>query len=170
MRPLLMSLALLAAPTAAMASSCELEFRIEITRGVGDLRPGDIIAGVADFTTMGEFRQEGGATAHLAQGTMVIDDRIVGPVWTLITTSDNPTAELVGIYAHDVTGFEYAGTVFDGPMALTLYGSSGSRAAPVPPTSQDEWDSLDLRRTFQLHAHGQDMLAGTVVELVADCR
>lgn len=156
-------------PLPAAALTCTLEFTVEITRGVGDIRPGTQIEGRADFTTQGSFRQEGGSTAHLATGEMRLGESITGPVWTLITTSRDNSADLVGVYAHNVTGFSFAGITFEGPMALTLYGRPGTRPAPTPPVTQEEWDSLTLRRSFQLHAHGRDMLAGDVVNLIADC-
>ncbi|MEM9754376.1 MAG: hypothetical protein AAF914_00200 [Pseudomonadota bacterium] len=151
------------------AETCELSFTIRVTQGVGAIRPGDEMAGRADFTTSRSFRQEAGATAHLATGHLTLGDGISGSVWTLITTSRDISADLVGIYARDVTGLSFAGTDFNGPMALTLYGDAGTRPAPVPPLSQSEWDSLSLRRTLTIHAPDGDMLAGDVTELRADC-
>ncbi|MBF9028921.1 hypothetical protein HKCCE3408_00815 [Rhodobacterales bacterium HKCCE3408] len=163
-------LAVLALTGPAAAETCRLDFTIEITQGVGDIRPGDMLPGWAEFTTQGSFRQEGGSTAHLATGQMALGEDISGPVWTLIATARNFSADLVGIYAHDVTGFSFAGVDFEGPMALTLFGPPGTRPDAVPPVTQEEWDALDLRRVFVLHAHGLDMLAGDVRELTADCQ
>ncbi len=167
-KPLLATLAF-ALPGALHAQTCMLDFTVEITRGVGDIRPGTLLDGQAHFTTQGSFRQEGGSTAHLANGEMALDGTITGPVWTLITTSRDHSADLVGIYAHHVTGFAFAGISFEGPMALTLYGPPGTRPAAVPPVTQEEWDSLTLRRSFQLHAESGDMLAGDVTGLSAEC-
>ncbi|QBY01540.1 hypothetical protein E2K80_13075 [Rhodophyticola sp. CCM32] len=169
MRFALLLCAAFAVPASLAAQTCALEFTIEVTRGVGDIPPGTELMGHAEFTTEGSFRQEGGSTAHLATGTMALNDTISGPVWALITTSRDFTSDLVGIYAHHVTGFTFAGSRFDGPMALTLYGTPGTRPEPVPPMTQDEWDSLALRRTFQLHSNNGDMLAGDVTALQADC-
>jgi hypothetical protein len=47
-------------------------------------------------------------------------------------------------------GFSVAGIDFSGPMALTLFGPSGSRPDPNPPTAQEDWDRMDLRRAFTL--------------------
>lgn len=164
-----LALLLFALPSIGQAQTCTLDFTVVITQGVGDIRPGAELAGQAMFTTEGSFRQEGGSTAHLATGQMALGDSISGPVWTLITTSRDFTADLVGIYAHDVTGFSFAGVVFEGPMALTLYGPPGTRPEPTPPISQAEWDALSLRRVLTLHAHGRDMLAGDVTSLTAAC-
>lgn len=169
MRWILISTALLlAAP--ATAQTCTLDFTIEVTQGVGTIRPGTHLPGTASFTTNGRsFRQEAGATGHLAVGSMTIGDGISGPIWTLITTSRGHAADLVGVYARDIEGLSFAGLDYDGPMALTLYGAPGSRTGTAPPTSQAEWDDMDLRRAFTLHAHGADMLAGDVLDLAVDC-
>jgi len=158
----------LAAPAAAQ--TCTLAFSIRVTQGVGPFEPGDSLSGTASFTALGQsFRQEGGSTAHLASGEMTLGDSISGPIWTLITTSHGPAADLIGVYAHHVEGLSVAGVSFGGPMALTLFGPSGSRPDAMPPTTQDEWDRMDLRRAFSLHAHGADMLAGDVTDLVVHC-
>jgi len=154
----------------AEARSCAIQFTIEITQGVGTIRPGTELAGQADFVTRGHpIRQEGGATAHLASGEMNIGDQISGQIWTLITTMHGHAPELVGIYAEDVEGLSFGGVSFEGPMTLTLFGQPGSRASAAAPATQSEWDALDLRRAFSLHAHGLDMLAGDVTRLDARC-
>ncbi len=158
----------LAAP--AGAQTCEIDFTIEVTQGVGAIEPGEFLDGHASFTALGRsFRQEGGSTAHLASGEMTLGDSIAGPIWTLITTSNGPAADLIGVYAHHVEGLTVAGVSFSGPMALTLFGPSGSRPDATPPTTQADWDRMDLRRAFTLHAHGADMLSGDVTELVVTC-
>lgn len=165
------ALACLALTTAAAAAqTCILDFTIVVTQGVGTIRPGTELAGHAEYTRLGQsFRQEGGSTAHLASGEMALGDSISGPIWTLITTSRSHAADLVGVYAHHVSGLTVAGVAFEGPMALTLFGEPGTRASTEPPTEQAEWDQLTLRRAFSLHAHGSDMLAGDVLTLIADC-
>ncbi len=169
MRSTLFLAALLALPTASAAATCELEFRFEVTQGVGTIRPGTELPGHASFTTGESMRQEGGVVAHLATGQMTIGDNISGPVWAIITTSRDFTADLVGIYAQDVTGFSFAGIEFAGPMVITLFGQPGTMAEAVPPRTQEEWDALSLRRVVSLHAHGRDMLSGDIIELLADC-
>lgn len=159
----------IAAP-AAHAQTCALEFIVTVTQGVGLIPPGTELPGSARFTTSGRsFRQEGGSTAHLATGHMTIGDGITGPIWTLITTSRGHAADLVGVYANHIEGLSFAGQNFEGPMALTLFGAPGSRPDASPPTTQAEWDQMDLRRAFSLHAHGADMLAGDVLDLAVDC-
>ncbi|ABD53675.1 hypothetical protein [Jannaschia sp. CCS1] len=168
MRYLLVALALCLAPPAT-AQTCALEFTIEVTQGVGFIRPGTQLPGTAEFETSGQtFRQEGGTMAHYATGQMTLGDDISGPIWTLITTSRGFAADLIGVYANDVEGFSFAGTDFNGPMALTLFGEPGTRPDTAPPMTQPEWDAMDLRRSFTLHADG-DMLAGDVVALAAEC-
>lgn len=155
--------------TPASAQTCTLAFTVEVTQGVGVIRPGTQLHGSAEFTTNGQtFRQEGGTTAHYATGRMTIGDGISGPIWTLITTSNGSAADLIGVYANDIEGFSFAGQDFDGPMALTLFGVSGARTEDLPPITQAEWDMMDLRRSFTLHADG-DMLSGDVVALLAEC-
>jgi hypothetical protein len=167
--PLLAIILVTAAPPAASALSCSLDFTIEVTQGVGPIRPGTRLPGSAQYTTTGQsIRQDGGAMAHLAQGSMSIGEGISGPIWTLITTSREHATDLVGVYAHHIEGLSYGGIHFVGPMALTLYGAPGSRPEPVPPITQAEWDQLDIRRSFSLHAPG-DMLAGDVLDLSVLC-
>lgn len=168
MRNLLIALTLcIASPVAAQ--TCSLEFTVEVTQGVGFIRPGTQLPGSAEYVTSGEtFRQEGGTTAHYATGEMTIGDGITGSIWTLISTSRGSAADLIGVYAHDVEGFSFAGQDFEGPMSLTLFGAPGTRPDTSPPRTQSEWDEMDLRRAFSLHADG-DMLAGDVVSLLVTC-
>lgn len=168
MRTILTLFALTTALPAA-AATCALSFTIEVTQGAGTIRPGTELTGQAEFTTQGSFRQEGGVTAHFATGHMRLGPDIEGPIWTLITTSRSFSTDLVGIYAHEVTGLSTAGIAFEGPMVLALYGAPGTRPEPIPPNAQAEWDALSLRRVLTLHAHGQDMLAGDVTDLTAAC-
>lgn len=161
---------LLTVPTQALALSCTLSFGVTVTHGIGRYPPGTALQGSARFETRGSFRQEGGATAHLATGTMTLDGQITGRLWTVITTSRTEAADLVGLYALDVEGLTFVGQDFTGPMAITLYGDPGSWPHDRPPIGQAEWDSLDLRRVFQLHAPASsDMLGGDIVALTADC-
>lgn len=164
-------LLLLFAPAPLLAQSCEVAFTVRVTQGAGPFQPGDTIEGAASFTTQGaRFRQEGGSTAHLATGEMRLGDTISGPIWTLVITSEGPAADLVGIYAHNVEGFSVAGIDFAGPMALTLFGRPGTRPDAFPPTRQEDWDRLDLRRAFSLQAPlGRDMLAGDVTDVTVNC-
>ena len=158
-----------AAPAMA-AQTCTLDFTVEVTQGVGLIAPGTHLPGFAEFTTDGRsFRQEGGSTGHMAMGAMGIGEDIAGRVWTLITTSRGHAADLIGVYARDVEGLSFAGVDFEGPMALTLFGAPGTWALDIPPRTQAEWDAMDMRRAFTLHAHGADMLAGDVVDLTARC-
>lgn len=168
MRFILFPIALcLAAPAAA--TTCTLDFTIEVTQGVGFIAPGTQLPGTAEFTTSGRsFRQEGGTTSHLAFGTMTLNETIEGEIWTLITTARGHAADLVGVYANDVEGLSFAGDDYTGPMTLTLFGAPGSRATPTPPTTQAEWDAMDVRRAFTLHA-ARDMLSGDVLDLTVAC-
>ncbi len=157
-------------PGLASAQTCNLVFTIQVTQGVGAILPGTELQGRAVYTFLGQsFRQEGGSTAHLASGEMVLGDSISGPIWTLITTARGSAADLVGVYAHHVQGLNVAGVAFQGPMALTLFGPPGTRTDTALPLAQEDWDSMTLRRAFALHAHGQDMLAGDVTMLTVDC-
>lgn len=163
-------LALTLLPSPALALTCALSFDITVTQGIGPYPPGTTLTGEAQFRTVRSFRQEGGATGHLATGSMTLDGNIAGRLWTLITTRRTQAADLVGVYAVDVEGLEFAGQEFTGPMAITLYGDPGSWGHDRPPITQDEWDSLDLRRVFILHAsNSQDMLGGDVTRLDATC-
>ncbi len=153
-----------------MALTCTLTFDVVITHGIGPYPPGTVVQGEAQFETIRSFRQEGGATAHLATGTMELDGHITGRLWTLITTSRTNAADLIGVYAVEVEGLSFVGQEFRGPMAITLYGDPGSWPYDRPPETQEEWDSLTLRRSFQLHAaESRDMLGGDILRLTADC-
>lgn len=167
---LLLPILLLLIPAQALALSCTLGFSVVVTHGIGPYPPGTTLTGEAHFETLRSFRQEGGATGHLATGSMVLDGHIAGRLWTLITTRRTTAADLVGVYAVDVEGLNFAGQAFTGPMAITLYGDPGSWTHDRPPITQEEWDSLDLRRVFILHAsNSQDMLGGDVTSLTAVC-
>lgn len=164
----LTTLAILAA-VPAQAVTCEVTFTIEVTQGVGFIPPGTQLPGTARYVTSGQtFRQEGGTMAHYAEGQMTIGDGITGEIWTLITTSRSNAADLVGVYANDVEGLSFAGQDYEGPMALTLFGAPGTRPTNAAPTTQAEWDAMDVRRAFSLHADG-DMLAGDVLDLTVLC-
>jgi len=161
---------LLTLPTAAQALRCEINYEVTVTHGIGPHRPGAVLTGEAHFETQRSFRQEGGATAHLATGRMALDGNISGRLWTLITTSRDHNADLVGLYAVEVEGLSFVGQEFRGPMAITLYGEPGSWPHNRPPVTQPEWDSLTLRRTFQLHApDSRDVLSGDITALAAVC-
>ncbi|GAB5448557.1 hypothetical protein [Gymnodinialimonas sp.] len=161
--------ALLGLSAPATAQTCRIDFTVEVTQGVGFIRPGTQLPGTAEFVTSGQtFRQEGGTMAHYATGQMTIGDGITGLIWTLITTSRGSAADLVGVYANDVEGFSFAGEDYEGPMALTLFGEPGTRPTTAPPMTQVEWDEMNLRRAFSLHADG-DMLSGEVVDLTVEC-
>lgn len=154
----------------ALALTCTISFSVHITHGIGPYPPGTDLQGRAEFQTLRSFRQEGGATAHLATGTMSLEGNITGRLWTLITTSRTVAADLVGLYAVDVEGLSFIGQEFQGPMAIVLYGRPGSWPYQRPPITQEEWDSLTLRRTFQLHApNSSDMLGGDITSLLATC-
>jgi hypothetical protein len=158
----------LAAP--ATAQTCSIDFTIEVTQGVGFIAPGTLIPGHASFSTDGRsFPQEGGTTGHMANGAMLLGDEIFGEIWAITTTSNGTASDMVGVFARDVEGFSFAGVRYEGPMSLTLFGLPGTRPVTDPPTTQAEWDALDLRRAFSLQAHGTDMLAGNVLDLVANC-
>jgi hypothetical protein len=164
---LLLSLTL---PGVAVAQTCTLDFTIRVTQGVGSIRPDSELHGHAEYSLLGRsLEQEGGTTAWFATGEMRLGEEISGPIWTVLTTSGGPTADLMGVYARDVRGLSVAGIAFEGPMALTLFGRAGALDGPEPPTEQAEWDRLDLRRAFSLQAHGYDMLSGDVVELRISC-
>jgi len=160
-------------PGWATAQDCEVAFSVEITQGVGTIRPGTVMDGTARFRFDGRsFRQEGGATAHLASGELALGPDIRGQIWTLIASASiraGGAADTVGIYAQDVEGLSFAGVSFGGPMALTLFGMPGTRLTDTPPATQAEWDALTLRRVFFLQAGGGDMLAGNVTALTATC-
>jgi len=163
-------LLLLSLPAQGAAQSCDLSFTVEVTQGVGTILPGTRLEGQASFTATGRsFRQEGGSTTHLAEGEMRLGSTIRGEIWTLITTSRGPTADLVGIHARDVQGLSFGGLAYNGPMMVTLFGRPGARPDTAIPVRQADWDRMDLRRAFSLHAHGVDMLAGVVSDLVARC-
>ena len=170
-RAAILCFAIISLPGAVAAQSCTLEFTIAVTQGVGTIRPGDELNGRANFAIEGRsFRQEGGSTAHLASGEMSLGDGISGPIWTLIITSQGPSSDLIGVYAHNVQGLSVAGIAFEGPMALTLFGPSGSRPDPAPPTRQEDWDRMDLRRAFSLQAPtGRDILTGDVTDVLVNC-
>lgn len=157
-------------PGTAPAQTCEIDFTILVTQGVGFIRPDDVLRGEGHYTITGRsIRQEGGSTAWLADGEMRLGEDISGRIWTLMTTVGSPTADMMGVYAIDVTGLSFAGTDFEGPMAITLFGRRGTLDDPAPPLRQEAWDSLDLRRAFSLQADGHDMLAGDITALTVAC-
>jgi hypothetical protein len=159
---------LMASP--GLAQRCELTFTITVTQGVGTLRPGDSLTGTADLTATGEsFRGENGTQVHVATGEMRLGEDIRGEIWALVTTAGNPVADLLAVHARDVTGMDFAGIAYRGPMTINLYGRPGSLPAAIVPIDQPAWDAMDLRRSFALHAQGYDRLAGDIAALTVAC-
>ena len=162
--------AALCLPGAAIAQSCTLAFTLSVTQGVGTTRPGTLLSGTADFALTGRtFPGEGGAAVHLADGEMRLGPDIRGEVWALVTTSGNPVADLLAVHARDVTGMDFAGIAYRGPMTISLYGQPGSLPEARVPTDQPAWDAMDLRRSFALHAQGYDRLGGDIDSLTLAC-
>ena len=169
-RQTLCILALALAPALAEAAACRVDFAFAVTQGVGDMRPGDRLEGSASFATTGRsIRGENGAVVHLATGEMTLGPAIRGEIWALVTTSGNPVADLVAVHARNVTGMDFAGIAYRGPMTISLYGRPGSLPAPALPTAQAGWDAMDLRRSFALHAQGYDRLGGDIDQLTVAC-
>ncbi len=167
---LLAGLSLIIAAAPAHAVTCDLDFSVEITHGVGPYRPGTILEGTASFTTERMFRQEGGAMAHLSTGMMTVDDDITGRLWAVITTMRTHANDMIALHAIDVEGLTYVGQEFRGPMTLTLFGDPGSWGHERPPLTQAEWDSLNVRRSFQLLASPwNEALSGEIIRLVPQC-
>lgn len=157
-------------PVLAQAATCHIDFAITVTQGVGTIRPGAGLTGTADFTATGtSFRGEGGATVHLATGEMRLGGDVTGEIWALVTTSQGAVADLVGVQARNVRGLSFAGIGYRGPMTISLYGRPGSRPDTAMPTTQTDWDAMDLRRSFALHAQGYDRLAGDITALTVTC-
>jgi len=157
-------------PALAQSLSCSLTFELEVTQGIGPYPPGTPLTVAAEFETLRSFRQEGGATAHLTSGTMVLDGDISGRLWSLISTSRDQAANLIGLYAVDVEGLTFVGQEYRGPMTITLYGEAGQWPHERPPITQAEWDSFNLRRSFLLHSiESRDWLAGDITSLTAAC-
>jgi len=169
-RRTLCTLALALLPALAAAQSCRVDFSVAVTHGVGGLRPGDTLQGTARFVPTGRsFRQEGGATVHLATGEMTLGPSIRGEVWALVTTSGNPVADLIAVHARNVEGLSVAGLRYAGPMTISLYGRAGQLPAPTIPTAQAAWDAMQVSRRFALHAQGYDRLAGDIAALILAC-
>lgn len=149
---------------------CALDFAFAVTQGAGTIRPGALLTGTARFATTGQsFAAEGGARVHMVQGEMRIGPDITGEIWAVITTAGNPVADLLGIHARNVTGMNFAGLAYRGPMTLNLYGRPGTLRAPAIPTDPAQWAAMDLRRSFALHAYGYDRLAGAITTLSVAC-
>ena len=161
---------LLCAAPPARAMVCALDFAFTVTQGAGTIRPGGLLTGTARFATTGQsFAAEGGARVHMVQGEMRIGPDITGEIWAVITTAGNPVADLLGIHARNVTGMNFAGLAYRGPMTLNLYGRPGTLRAPAIPTDPAQWAAMDLRRSFALHAYGYDRLAGAITTLGVAC-
>ena len=157
-------------PAQALAVTCTMEFDLIVTQGIGPYPPDTPLTVTAQFETLRSIRQEGGATGYLANGTMVLDGDIAGRIWSIITTSRDQAANLIGLYAVDVEGLTFAGQEYRGPMTLTLYGEPGIWPHERPPITQEEWGLFDLRRSFLLHSIiSRDWLSGDITSLTADC-
>ena len=157
-------------PALAQPVACDLTFDLVVTQGIGPYPPDTALTVTAQFETVRSFRQEGGATGHLATGTMVLDGDIAGRLWSVITTSRDQAANLIGLYAVDVEGLTFVGQEYRGPMTVTLYGEAGMWPYERPPITQEEWDSFNLRRSFLLHSiESRDWLAGDITSLTAAC-
>ncbi len=169
-RTLLALATLSALPDGVRAQSCAIGFDITVTQGVGAIRPGARMTGMADFTLHERaLPAEAGNTVYLATGAMRLGAEITGQVWALVTTSNGAVADLIGLYARDVQGLTFAGLAYAGPMMITLYGPPGSRPDSAPPITQPDWDAMATSRRFALHAQGYDRLAGDVTALTVSC-
>ncbi|WP_439137627.1 hypothetical protein [Roseicyclus sp.] len=167
---IIMLACLLCAAPPAKAMICTVDFAFSVTQGAGTIRPAERLSGTARFTTTGRsFAAEGGARVHMARGEMRIGHDIRGEIWAVITTAGNPVADLLGIHARNVTGMNFAGLAYRGPMTLNLYGRPGTLPAPEIPTDPAIWSAMDLRRSFALHAYGYDRLAGEIAALDVAC-
>lgn len=171
MRIALLVLALSLLPAMpAVALRCTVDFSFVVTQGAGTIRPGQEIAGSAEFAATGQsFAAEGGAKVHMARGEMRLGAAIHGEIWAVITTSGNPVADLLAVHARNVTGMRFAGLAYRGPMTLNLYGRPGTLPAPVIPADPALWAAMALRRSFALHAYGYDRLAGDITALSVAC-
>lgn len=154
----------------AFALRCAVDFSFVVTQGAGTIRPGQSLVGTADFRATGQsFASEGGARVHMAQGEMRIGPDIRGEIWAIITTAGNPVADLLAVHARNVTGMDFAGLAYRGPMTVNLYGRPGTLPGPTIPTDPTLWAAMDLRRSFALHAYGYDRLAGDIDTLSVAC-
>jgi hypothetical protein len=164
------TLAVMLTPTLAAAQICHLDFAVTVTQGVGEIRPDARLEGAAEFAATGRsIPGENGTTVHLVTGEMTLGDGIRGEVWALVTTAGNPVADLIAVHARDVEGMSFAGLAYRGPMTISLYGRPGSLSSPALPTAQADWDAMDLRRSFALHAQGYDRLGGDIAALSVSC-
>lgn len=162
--------ALSLAPSMGVAQNCALSFQVEVTQGIRPIPPGSMLAGRAQFRLTGaSIRQEGGAITHLAEGEMHLGPGITGRIWALGITAQSPVADLIAVFARDVSGLSFGGLDYGGPMMITLYGQPGSRPDTSLPTAQADWDAMTLQRRFALHAPGYDRIAGDITSLSITC-
>lgn len=169
-RFLFLLLALSFSPMVAIAQSCTLSFRVLVTQGIRPMPPGSLLEGSARLALSGaSIRQEGGSITHLATGEMHLGPDITGRIWALGVTAHSPVADLIAVFARDVSGLSFGGLAYGGPMMITLYGPPGSRPDTTPPTTQADWDAMTLQRRFALHAPGYDRIAGDITALAITC-
>lgn len=157
-------------PSVATAQSCTLSYRILVTQGIPPLPEGAELAGSAAFRLTGErFAQGGDATTHRISGEMRLGPDIAGELWALGTASGGGRADMIALFARDVTGLSHGGVTYAGPMMITLYGPPGSRPDSGPPIAQSDWDAMTGPRRFSLHAYGHGRVAGDVTALTLSC-
>ena len=161
---------LLCSAPPATAMGCTADFTITVTQAVATIRPGDQISGRATFTTTSQSHAgEGGARVHLARGEMRLGRDISGEIWAIITTAGNPVADALSVQARNVTGLDFGGIAYQGPMMISLYGRPGTLTAPTIHIEPDLWAAMDLRRSFALHAYGHNRLAGDITMFQISC-
>jgi hypothetical protein len=155
----------------APAQTCDLAFTVILTQGAGPLRPGDELEGEATFTAIGEsFRQEGGSTAHLASGEMRIGDTDLGAYLDAHHHVRGAVLRPHRRLCPPCRGLSVAGIDFSGPMALTLFGPSGSRPDPNPPTRRRTGTAWTCAAPSRFQApEGRDILTGDVTEVLVNC-
>ena len=123
-----------------------------------------VTANLVEFNGRREMDKQKALESALAQ-----IERQFGKGSIMRLGAGNPVADLLGVQARNVTGMNFAGLGYRGPMTLNLYGRPGSLPAPTIPTDPAVWAAMDLRRGFALHAYGFDRIAGDVTALAVTC-
>ncbi|RED14324.1 hypothetical protein [Pontivivens insulae] len=145
---------LLLAAGAAHAQDCSLSFEMEAGNAIGTILPGTPLQGEATYTITGVWQERDTTTSYYSEGSMTVTapdgSSVTADVTTVHVIRTPWTADYVSFDATDAAGDLGGESRYVDPMLLTLFGRPGVLKDFGMPSGED-WEALDVRRTFQVH-------------------
>ncbi|MFY0632598.1 MAG: hypothetical protein JXQ91_02205 [Vannielia sp.] len=153
--PLPLLLALLAAAPPAAAAPCTASFTVRTGAPHGTLPPDTPLTGTLSYTP-GEGTPMGGETvSYPATGTLIVTapdgTEAHGTLRAIHVTRTPHFVDYISFDTKSVAGTLGGVTAYKDPMLLTLYAKGGALTTFTLPATTAQWNTLNTRRTFQLH-------------------